>query len=185
MIDGCLHARQRFYAHRGLPLYTLEYYGAATVNVGGSLTPEIQDRQVCSWLMGVPSVFAGDLASLSPENIERYRRLFEIVKRLQSTYDIFRYFQYSGVPEPTDTDWHWWGKLRQDGCGAVVVIRGSAGEPERAINVPWVEPATSYRVTALLGGKPMGTFTGAQLRQGALKLALPVNGQEILELAKR
>lgn len=184
LLAGCHNARQRLYAHRGLPLYTLEYYGAATVNFGGSLTPEVQDRQVCSWLMGVPAVFAGDLASLSAEHIERYRQRFEIVKRLQSTYDIFRYFQYSGVPEPTDTDWHWWGKLRDDGCGAVVVIRGSAGEAERAINIPWVHPATSYSVKALLSGRSLGAFTGAQLQEGALKLALPEYGQEILELAK-
>ena len=65
LIAGCMNARSRFYAHRGLPLECVEYYSAATVNWKGSLTPQIQDRQVCSWLMGAPSVYAGDLASLS------------------------------------------------------------------------------------------------------------------------
>lgn len=181
LIRGCFNARQRFYAHRGLPLYCIEYYGAATVNFRGSLTPEVQDRQICSWLMGAPTVFAGDLASLTPEQIERYRDRFAIVKRLQETYGIYGHFQYSGVPEPTDTDWHWWGKLNEEGCGVVVVIRGSEGLEERAINIPWVLPERTYRVTALLSGKPLGAFTGSDLQKGKLILSLPAMGQEILE----
>ena len=111
MIQGCKNARERFYDHRGLPLYCIEYYGAATVDWQGSLTYEIQDRQVCSWLMGTPSVYAGDLASLRPEQLAHYRERFAILKDLQSRYGIYRHFQFSGVPEPTDRDWHWWGKL--------------------------------------------------------------------------
>ncbi len=183
LIRGCWNARQRFYVHRGLPLYCIEYYGAATVNFRGSLTPEVQDRQVCSWLMGAPSVFAGDLSSLTPENVRRYRQRFDLVKRLQRQYGIYRHFQYSGVPEPTDTDWHWWGKLNDDGCGAVVVIRGSGGSDERRINIPWVTPDRKYRVTALFEGKALGVFTGSQLADGALSLALPPLGQEILDVS--
>jgi hypothetical protein len=183
LIGGCWNARQRFYAHRGLPLYGLEYYGAATVNFKGSLTPEVQDRQICSWLMGAPVVYAGDLASLTPENIERYRQRFDLLKRLQKTYDIYRHFQYSGVPEPTDTDWHWWGKLNEQGHGAVVVLRGSAGEDKRRVNIPWVDPESKYRVTALFAGRPLGDYTGSQLIKGTLEIDLPVYGQEILELA--
>lgn len=183
LIAGCWNARQRFFAHRGLPLYGLEYYGAATLNFKGSLTPEVQDRQVCSWLMGAPSVFAGDLASLTQENIGRYRSRFDMLKRLQESYGIYVHFQYSGVPEPTETDWHWWGKLNEEGNGAVVVIRGSGGADTRAINIPWVVPNRKYRVTALLSGRPMGVHLGSRLKQGALELKLPVYGQEILELA--
>jgi hypothetical protein len=183
LLQGCLNARRRLYAHRGLPLYCIEYYAAATVNFRGSLTPEAQDRQVCSWLMGAPTVFAGDLASLTPQQIDRYRNRFEIVKRLQKTYGIYGHFQYSGVPAPTDHDWHWWGKLNDEGCGAVVVIRGSEGPDERAINIPWVLPERTYRVTALFSGEFLGAFTGADLRKGKLSLSLPPMGQEILELA--
>ena len=76
---------------------------------------------------------------LSEENIARYRQRFEIVKRLEKTYGIYRRFQFSGVPAPTDSDWHWWGKLDEDGYGAVVVVRGSGGQGHRAVNIPWVE----------------------------------------------
>ncbi|MBN1489996.1 MAG: hypothetical protein JXA69_08770 [Phycisphaerae bacterium] len=183
LIQGCWVARQQYFAHRGLPLYPLEFYSAETVNFKGSLSPEVQDRQVCSWLMGCPTVFSGDLASLTAEQVDHYRRRFELVKRLQNTYDIYLHFQYSGVPLPTDTDWHWWGKLDEAGCGAVVVLRGSGGAESRAINVPWVLPERSYNVNALLQGKPLGRFTAAQLRSGALALSLPAYGQEILELA--
>ena len=183
LVRGCFNARQRFFAHRGLPLQCIEYYGAATVNVRGSLTPQVQDRQVCSWLMGIPTVYAGDLTSLSEENIARYRRLFEIVKRLQHDYDIYHHFQYSGVPEPTDTGWHWWGKLNDDGCGAVVVLRGSAGQQEQSVNIPWVVAGRKYRVVGLIGGRQYGTFTPEQLRSGAIRVTLPKLGQEILELA--
>lgn len=176
-------ARQRYFAHRGLPLYPLEYYSAGTVNFRGSLTPEVQDRQVCSWLMGSMTVFAGDLTSLTGENVNHYRKRFETVARLHEAYGIYRHFQYSGVPEPTDEGWHWFGKLNEAGCGAVVVLRGSAGDAERKINVPWVAGERTYKVTALLQGKELGTFTGAQLREGAVTLALPAYGQEILELA--
>lgn len=182
LIQGCFNARQRFYLHRGLPLECIEYYGAATLNWKGSLTPDVQDRQVASWLMGAPLLFAGDLASLTAENINHYRQRFEIVKRLEREHGIYRHFQYSGVPAPTDTDWHWWGKLNEQLVGVVVVIRGSAGADERAINIPWVNPEKRYNVTALLAGKALGTFTGVQLREGTLKLALPEYGQEILEL---
>ncbi len=183
LIKGCLNARNRFYAHRGLPLECVEYYGAATVNWEGSLTPHVQDRQVCSWLMGAPTVYAGDLASLTEENIARYRSRFDILKRLDANYGIYRRFQYSGVPAPTDTDWHWWGKLDPRGNGAVVVLRGSGGNDRRSVNIPWVDPAKSYKVTALLDPLELGTFTGKQLQAGGLTLSLPLFGQEILELS--
>ena len=182
LIAGCWNARRRFYAHRGLPLYALEYYAAHTVNFHHSLTPEVQDRQVCSWLMGAPAVFAGDLASLTEENIKRYRQRFDLLRRLEKAYGIYRHFQYSGVPEPTDHDWHWWGKLNQGGYGAVVVIRGKQGKEERAVNIPWVLPDRDYQVNALLAEKQVGRFSGKQLQDGALHLQLPPLGQEILEL---
>ena len=183
LIKGCMNARTRFYAHRGLPLECSEYYGAATVNWQGSLTPQVQDRQVCSWLMGAPTVYAGDLASLTDAQIARYRSRFDILKRLDATYDIYRRFQYSGVPAPTDTDWHWWGKLDPRGCGAVVILRGTGGPDSRATNIPWVDPDKTYKVTSLLDPKELGSFTGRQLQSGGLMLALPQLGQEILELA--
>jgi hypothetical protein len=183
LLKGCLNARTRFYAHRGLPLECVEYYGAATVNWHGSLTPQVQDRQICSWLMGSPSVYAGDLASLTEENIARYRSRFDILKRLEANYGIYSRFQYSGVPAPTDTDWHWWGKLDRRGCGAVVVIRGNGGDDRRAVNIPWVDPGKTYKVTALLELKELGAFVGKQLQEGALSLSLPLLGQEILELS--
>ena len=183
LLKGCMNARNRFYAHRGLPLECAEYYGAATVNWQGSLTPAVQDRQVCSWLMGAPTVYAGDLASLTEENIARYRSRFDILKRLDATYGIYRRFQYSGVPAPTDTDWHWWGKLDPRGCGAVVVLRGTGGPDTRAINIPWVDPAATYQVARLLDAEDLGRLTGKQLQDGKLTLALPQLGQEILELS--
>jgi len=185
LVKGCFNARNRFYAHRGLPLECIEYYGAATVNWKGSLTGEVQDRQVASWLMGAPQVFAGDLASLTKENIERYRQRFEIVKRLQREYRVYRNFQYSGVPAPTDTEWHWWGKLNEKGHGAVVVIRGGDGKDRRAINIPWVSPESTYKVTALFQNQDLGTFTGKQLQAGELNVTLPRLGQEILELSAK
>ncbi|HWQ90197.1 MAG TPA: hypothetical protein VN673_00895, partial [Clostridia bacterium] len=182
LIAGCFNARQRFYAHRGLPLYGLEYYAAHCVNFRGSLTPQVQDRQVCSWLMGAPTVFAGDLSSLSAENIQRYRSRFDALRRLQSQYDIYRHFQFSGVPAPTDSDWHWWGKLNEKGGGAVVVLRGSGGAEKRAINIPWVTAGGEYELRAVLSDQALGRFGGRALQQGELVLALAPYGQEILEL---
>ena len=182
LISGCFNARQRFYAHRGLPLYALEYYAAHAVNFHGSLTPEVQDRQVCSWLMGAPAVFAGDLASLTEANIQRYRQRFDLLRRLEKAYGTYRNFQFSGVPEPTDRDWHWWGKLNSDGYGAVVVMRGSQGSDKRAINVPWGSPERTYQVNRVLAEKSLGCFSGKQLQDGAVRLQLAPFGQEILEL---
>lgn len=182
LIRGCFNARQRFYAHRGLPLYALEYYGAHAVNFRGSLTPGIQDRQICSWLMGAPVVFAGDLASLTEENIQRYRARFDLLRRLEQEHGIYRNFQFSGVPAPTDTDWHWWGKLNQDGSGAVIVIRGTKGAEKRAVNIPWVQADRDYEVASCLNEKPLGSFKGSELQNGKLQLELPPVGQEILEL---
>jgi hypothetical protein len=133
--------------------------------------------------MGAPQVFAGDLASLTKDNIERYRQRFETVKRLDREYGIYRNFQYSGAPAPTDTDWHWWGKLNEQGHGAVVVIRGSDGKDQRAINIPWVRPDGGYKVTALFQKKDMGTFTGKQLQAGELSIRLSPLQQEIIELS--
>jgi len=181
LIDNCFFARRRFFESRGLPLYALEFYGAATASYQGSLTPGLQDRQVVSWLLGAPSVYSGDLASLSEENVARYRQRFELLKRLQADYDIYRHFQFSGVPAPTDEDWHWWGKLGLKG-GAVVVLRGTGGPGERKINIPWVRAGAKYRLIARLGNKPLGDFTGKQLQKGALTLVLPPLGQEIVEV---
>jgi hypothetical protein len=183
LIKSCWESRQRFYSHRGLPLYSVEFYAAHAVNIKGSLIPAVQDRQICSWLMGAPTVFAGDLSSLTEENIQHYRKRFDLLKRLQSKYDIYRYFQYSGVPAPTETGWHWWGKINENGYGIVVVIRGSDGENSRLINIPWVDPNKKYKITALLSAKTIGRYSGTQLQNGTIKLELPVFGQEILELS--
>ena len=185
LLNGCFNARNRFYAHRALPLQCIEYYGAATVNFEGSLTPEIQRRQVCSWLMGAPSVYAGDLASLTPENISTYKQAFEIIGRLNEKYAIYRHFQYSGVPTPTDTDWHWWGKLNERSEGAVVVIRGTAGADRQKINIPWVNPDAKYSLHACFADQPLGEFSGAELLSGNLELSLPVLGQEIIEISAK
>jgi len=180
---GCWLARQRFYSHRGLPLYPLEFYGAATTSFQGSLTPDVQDRQVASWLMGMPVCFSGDLRTLSDANLAHYRRRLVEVRRLESAYGIYRHFQFSGVPEPTDVDWHWWGKLNREGYGAVVVLRGAGGAPRRAVNIPWVLPERSYRVAGLFSGKSYGVVSGKALRETGLPVALAPNGQELLELA--
>lgn len=181
MYASCLQARQRFYAHRGLPLYALEFYGAASGNYNGGLTPAILDREVASWLMGTPSVYSGDLSTLTPENIAQFRKRFDALKRLQAAYDIYRHFQFSGVPAPTDDDWHWWGKLSDRG-GAVVVLRGKGGPDKRAVNIPWVQADRTYRLIALFADRPLGTFTGRQLQDGGLVMELPVHGQEIVEV---
>jgi hypothetical protein len=183
LIDGAYHARQRFYALRGLPLETIEYYAAATFNGSGSLTPQIQDRQIVSWLLGAPQPFSGDLTSLTPENISRYRERFQMLARLESTYGIYKHFEFSGVPAPTDVDWHWWGKLNEKGEGAVVVLRGSAGGDSMQVVIPWVIPGRRYQLKALFTGKDLGTFTSRDLIKGKLKLELPHYGQEILELS--
>jgi hypothetical protein len=183
LLKGTLHARERFYAHRGLPLDAIEYYGAATMNVKGSLTAQIQDRQIASWLMGAPMVFAGDLSSLTTDNIELYRSRFAILKRLQQSYNIYDYFEFSGVPsQPSEQDWQWWGKLNPQGFGAVVILRGSGGASSRAVNIPWVQAGERYQVSAVLSDRKLGEFTGRQLQTGEIDLALPPNGQEILEL---
>lgn len=183
LTKSCAQARHRFFDHRGLPLYSVEFYAAHAVSIKGSLTPAVQDRQVCSWLMGGPTVYAGDLSSLTDEHIAHYRKRFDLLKLLQRKYNIYNYFQYSGVPVPTDTGWHWWGKLNDNGYGAVVVIRGSEGQPSASVNIPWVNPKKRYLVFAHFSGKRLGVFTGAQLINGMVKLKLPAMGQEILELS--
>jgi len=182
LLAACHQSRQIFYSHRGLPLYCLEFYGAATEDHQGSLTAEVQDRQVVSWLLGAPLVFSGDLSTLSAEHLAHYQKRFSLVNRLHRSWDIYRRFQFSGVPAPNDDDWHWWGKLNDEGCGAVVVVRGSGGAERRAINVPWVKPDRGYAVVALFSERRLGDFTGRQLQSTGVELALPVYGQEILEL---
>jgi len=181
--QGCWLARQRFYSHRVLPLYALEFYAATSASHLGSLTSEIQDRQVASWLMGMPVCFSGDARTMTDANIAQYRKRFDAVKRLQSTYGIYRNFQFSGVPEPTDVDWHWWGKLDAKGHGAVVVLRGSGGVARRMVNIPWVAREASYRVVGLFSGKTYGVFRGQVLQDAGIALELPVYGQELLEMA--
>ncbi|NQX59357.1 alpha-galactosidase [Paenibacillus qinlingensis] len=182
LIAGCYQARVQLYAHRGLPLQCIEYYGAATVNVRGSLTTQIQDRQICSWLMGAPQLFAGDLASLTEENLNHYKQRFDLLRRLQMEYDIYRNFQWSGVPEPTDKDWHWWGKINANGEGVVVALRGDVESESCAIYIPWVNPEFTYQVTLLFTDGEVGRLTGRELQAGACVLSLPIYGQEIIEL---
>jgi len=183
LIKSCEQARHRFYDHRGLPVYSVEFYAAHAVSIKGSLTPEVQDRQICSWLMGGPTVYAGDLSSLTAEHITHYRKRFDLLKALQKKYNIYAYFQFSGVPQPTDTDWHWWGKLNAQGYGAVVVVRGKEGKNVRTINIPWVNAKRKYTVTAHFANKKLGVFSGEQLIKGSLHLALPALGQEVIELS--
>lgn len=179
---GAFRARQIMYSHRGLPLERIEIFGAATTNFNGSLSADIQDRQICSWLMGAPLSYSGDLTSLTPDNIERYNNRFAMLKRLNQLYGIYSNFQFSGVPAPTDEDWHWWGKLNTDGCGAVVVLRGNSGADMRSINIPWVKGGEKYVLKALFAGQDLGEFSGKQLHNGELSLSLNHFGQEIIEV---
>jgi len=133
---------------------------------------------------GAPLNFSGDLRTLSEANIAHYRRRFDLLRRLQEQYDIYRHFQFSGVPAPTDDDWHWWGKLNAARCGAVVVLRGSGGPDRRAIHVPWVDSERQYRVTARFTSTDLGVRGGNELREWGVPLQLPPWGQEILELAQ-
>ncbi|MCE4565898.1 alpha-galactosidase [Maribellus sp. CM-23] len=180
---GAFRAREIMYNHRGLPLERIEIFGAATTNYKGSLSADILDRQICSWLMGVPLSYSGDLTSLTTENIAQYRNRFAMLKRLNRQYGIYSHFQYSGVPAPTDEEWHWWGKLNDEGCGAVIVLRGSSGADSRQINIPWVKADKTYQLKALFSGKDLGEFTGKQLVDGELNLSLPHLGQEIIEIS--
>ena len=172
LINGAFRARLLFYAHRGLPVDRIKIFGAVTTNYKGSLTPEVQDRQICSWLMGAPLSYSGDLSSLTKENIEHYRDRFAMLGRLQNEYGIYSYFQFSGVPAPTDEDWHWWGKLNPEACGVVIVIRGSSGEESRIINIPWVLPDKKYRVKGLFSRTEFGVLKGEQLKNGSLTISL-------------
>ncbi len=182
LLKGALRSRQLMYSHRGLPLERIEIFGAVTTNFKGSLSADVIDRQVCSWLMGAPNSFSGDLTSLTDENVQRYKNRFAIIKSLQEKYGIYTCYQFSGVPGPTDVDWHWWGKLNGQGEGAVVVLRGSAGEQTRKINIPWVKTDATYQLKALFSGKDLGNFTGKQLQGGELSLSLKNMGQEIVEV---
>ena len=180
---GAFRARQIMYNHRGLPLERIEIFGAATTNYKGSLSSDVQDRQICSWLMGAPLSYSGDLTSLTPENKERYRDRFSMLKRLNQQYGIYSHFQYSGVPAPTDEDWHWWGKLNNDGCGAVIVLRGNSGADSRNINIPWVNANKKYKLTGLFSETDLGVFSGKQLQNGELTISLQTFGQEIIEIS--
>ncbi|MCG8307737.1 MAG: alpha-galactosidase [Cytophagales bacterium] len=183
LLTGAFRARKLLYAHRALPLSRIEVFGAVTTNINGSLTPEIIDRQICSWLMGAPISFSGDLTSLTPGNVAQYRNRFRMLDNLQRRYGIYRSFQFSGVPEPTDTDWHWWGKLNGEGCGVVIVLRGGQGEAHNKINIPWVNAEATYKLRTLFAGKEIGTYTGKELQQGKVRLALNKFGQEIIEVS--
>ena len=133
--------------------------------------------------MGAPLSFSGDLTSLTDENIKQYRSRFTMLDQMQKQYGIYNFFQYSGVPQPTDSDWHWWGKLNSDGYGVVVVMRGNSGENDRKINIPWVKTDRAYRVKGLLSGIEFGIFEGIQLQEGLLSLKLNHYGQEIIVLS--
>ena len=50
------------------------------------------------------------------------------------------------------------------------------------MNIPWVHAERSYRVSALLEGKALGTLSGRELQNGKILLQLPPVGQEILEI---
>ncbi|MCC6591253.1 MAG: alpha-galactosidase [Bryobacterales bacterium] len=180
---GCWLARQRFYSHRGLPLYPLEFYAAVTASYQGSLTPAIQDRQIASWLMGMPVCYSGDSRTLSEEQIAHYRKRLDLVRRLERDYGIYKRFQFSGAPEPTDVGWHWWGKLNPQGYGVVVAMRGSGGADRQTVTIPWVRPERSYHVKGLLSGVMYGSFAGKVLQESGIPVRLPVYGQELLELA--
>ncbi len=185
LIQGAFRARNLWYAHRGLPLDRVEVFGAVTTNFKGSLSAEIIDRQICSWLMGAPISFSGDLGSLTEANINQYQSRFAMIEELQRKYGIYSCFQYSGVPVPTDEGWHWWGKLNTDGCGAVVVLRGGAGADAQKVNIPWVLTEKKYHLTALFSGKDLGEFSGRQLQNGELELKLPGWGQELITVERK
>ena len=66
-----------------------------------------------------------------------------------------------------------------------VEVSTGGGRDRRVVNIPWVRPESTYRVTSLFRKKDLGAFTGKQLQEGELSVKLPPLGQDILELSAR
>lgn len=90
LIQGCWNARSRIYAHRGLPLQGIEYYGATTINYKGSLSTQIQDRQICSWLLGAPPCLRG--RSGRPDR-RKYHALQQTLQTPGSVAEVIQHLQ--------------------------------------------------------------------------------------------
>lgn len=73
--------------------------------------------------------------------------------------------------------------MNENGEGALVVLRGATGNENQKINIPWVNAEASYHLKALFSGKELGSYSGKQLQEGEILLALDRMGQEIVEVS--
>jgi alpha-galactosidase len=125
------------------------------------------------------------LAGLSPEQAGTLRELIAVYKRLRS---FIRRGSVEVVRQPDRTDGWWVLDYRAAGGqqGALLAVRHAAGngapdEPLETAVLPLdgLAPAQVYAVYTETGALT-GRFTGAQLGNGALRLALPGRGHAVL-----
>lgn len=125
------------------------------------------------------------LAGLSSEQAGTLRDLIAIYKRLRA---FIRRGTVEVLRQPDRTDGWWVLDYRAAGGqqGALLVVRHAAGngapdEPKETTILPLdgLAPAQVYAVYTE-DGTLAGRFTGAQLQNGALRLALPGRGHAVL-----
>lgn len=161
------------------PFYLMQWLA-----IPPSESPYITAYQAASTMCGAWGLSLR-LAGLSPEQASTLRELIAVYKRLRS---FIRRGTIEVVRQPDRTDGWWVVDYRAaDGQqGALLAVRHAAGngapdEPKETAILPLdgLAPAQVYLVYTE-NGTLAGRFTGAQLQNGALRLALPGRGHAVL-----
>ncbi len=142
----------------------------------------IEDRLATA--MGAGPLFLGDLRKLTPEQQDWYGERIRWFKALRKDVPLLEgFFPLGNWQQPGAATWDGFARLSRQGEGMIALFKNESHLDHVAVRLP-VFPDGTFHVRSAMTGKPQGTRTGEQFRQG-IEIHLPPEHQvEILEIRK-
>jgi len=145
-------------------------------------SPPIEERLATA--MGSGPLFLGDLRKLTPAEQNWYSEKIGWFKTLRKEVPIQEgFFPLGNWRQPGAATWDGFARLSRQGEGMMALFKNQARHDQIALKLSTF-PDGTYRVRSVMTGKPLGSFTGEQFRQG-IQFRIPAEYKvELLEIRK-
>jgi len=146
----------------------------------GNLQAEIHPiEERLATAMGSGPLFLGDLRKLAPAEQDWYGEKIRWSKTLRKDVPIQEgFFPLGNWAQPGAAAWDGFARLSRQGEGMIAVFKNESGPDDAEVKLPTF-PDGTFRVRSVMTGKPLGSFTGQQFRQG---VRFPLSAEYRVEL---
>ncbi|MHA4742056.1 alpha-galactosidase [Dyadobacter sp. MSC1_007] len=148
---------------------------AATNLIGNQYMDSPYSKYTFLSLASVKPILVGDSRKL-PETLKPwYLKWNTWFKMMDKKYQFTRFSYYSDIfQRPTMSNWDGCYKFNKEKQGGVLFFyRNGSPESQRTFAFPLANPESKYRLYDAEDGKVMGTYTGKDLREKGISIAIP------------